>query len=230
LEKIRVSTNLELRIFIVEGDQRAQLKSLRNQFNFQERSSQTFNLPIRNKGKKTDPPVCSNFSVETTQWMIFDSYMQNYEDMQRQELEEALKNKKDKPKVVQTQQYVEDPLYSTSMKRALKIMERMIVQNADNDKFWDYKYYVDDTEDKENGNYGSVLPLWRFSTEKSRKKHVTSILWNPKYKDLFAVGYGSYDFLQQKTGLICCYTIKNPTWPEYSFSTESGVMCLDFHP
>ena len=99
--------------------------------------------------------------------MIFDSYMQNYEDMQRQELEEALKNKKDKPKVVQTQQYVEDPLYSTSMKRALKIMERMIVQNADNDKFWDYKYYVDDTEDKENGNYGSVLPLWRFSTEKS---------------------------------------------------------------
>jgi len=29
--------------------------------------------------------------------------------------------------------------------------------------------------------------------------------------------------------MICCYTIKNPTWPEYSFSTESGVMCLDFH-
>ena len=32
------------------------------------------------------------------------------------------------------------------------------------------------------------------------------------------------------TGLICCFTIKNETWPEYSFSTESGVMCLDFHP
>jgi len=116
------------------------------------------------------------------------------------------------------------------MKRALKIMERMIVQNADDEKFEDYKYYEDNTEDKEAGNYGSVLPLWRFSTEKSRKKHVTSIQWNPKYKDLFAVGYGSYDFLKQSTGLICCYTIKNPTWPEYSFSTESGVMCLDFHP
>jgi dynein intermediate chain 1 len=128
------------------------------------------------------------------------------------------------------QQHVEDPLYSTSMKRALKIMERMIVQNADSEKFSDYKYYVDDTEDKENGNYGSVLPLWRFSTEKSRKKHVTSMLWNPKYKDLFVVGYGYYDFLRPVTGLICCFTIKNPTWPEYSFSTESGVMCLDFHP
>jgi hypothetical protein len=29
------------------------------------------------------------------------------------------------------------------MKRALKIMERMIVQNADEEKFDDYKYYTD---------------------------------------------------------------------------------------
>lgn len=116
------------------------------------------------------------------------------------------------------------------MKRALKIMERMIVQNADDEKFEDYKYYEDTTEDKETGNYGSVLPLWRFSTEKSRKRDVTAIQWNPKYKDLFAVGYGKYSFNDQKTGLICCYTIKNPTFPEYQFTTDSGVMCLDFHP
>ena len=84
-------------------------------------------------------------------------------------------------------------------------------------------------EEGDAAKVGSVLPLWRFSTEKSRKKNVTSICWNPRYKDMFAVGYGSYDFLKQSTGLICCFTIKNPTWPEYSFTTESGVMCLDFH-
>lgn len=213
-----------------EGDDFAIKKSLRNQFNFQERSSQTFNLPLREKGMKTDPPVMSNFSLETTHWMIFDSYMQQFEDMQRQELEEQMKNKKDKkPQQIQ-QQHVEDPLYSTSMKRCLKIMERMIVQNADDEKFEDYKYYEDSTMDRESGNFGTVLPLWRFSTEKSRKKHVTAIQWNPRYRDLFAVGYGSYDFLKQHTGLICCYTIKNPIWPEYQFQTESGVMCLDFHP
>ena len=50
----------------LDGDNKAQMKSLRNEFNFQERYSQTFNMPIRHKGKKTDPPVCSNFSVETT--------------------------------------------------------------------------------------------------------------------------------------------------------------------
>lgn len=141
--------------------------------------------------------------------------MAAYEEIQRQELEEQMKNKKDKKPVQQQQVQVEDPLYSASMKRALKIMERMIVQNADEEKFEDYKYYEDTTEEQETKNYGSVLPLWRFSTDRSRKKHVTSICWNPRYKDLFAVGYGSYDFLKQSTGLICCFTIKNPTFPEF---------------
>lgn len=87
----------------LEGNDAAQKKSLRNQFNFQERTCQTFNLPTRHKGIKTDPPVCSNFSMESTQWMIFDAYLQAHEDKQRQELEEAMKNKKDK-KPVQVQQ------------------------------------------------------------------------------------------------------------------------------
>ena len=169
-------------------------KSLRNTFNYQERAAQTFNNPIRHKGYKTDPPVCTPFAVETTQWMIFDAYMQAYEDNLRLEAEENAKNKKEKKQAQVQQQHVEDPLYSTSMKRALKIMERMIVQNADDEKFNDYKYYEDTTEDKATGNYGSVLPLWRFSTEKSRKRDVTAIQWNPKYKDLFAVGYGKYNF------------------------------------
>jgi len=47
-------------------DESTQKKSLRNQFNYQERASQTFNLPIRSKGIKTEPPILSNFSVETT--------------------------------------------------------------------------------------------------------------------------------------------------------------------
>jgi len=34
----------------------------------------------------------------------------------------------------------------------------------------------------------------------------------------------------QGSGVICCFSLKNPSHPEYSFSTETGVMCLDFHP
>lgn len=231
LEKMNQSIIQEFGQDNLEGDPVSQAISLRNQFFYQERTSQTFNLPLREKGYKTNPPVTSTFSVETTQWMIYDAYMKQYLDQQRAELEEQAKTKgKDKKtqQVVQVTQ--EDPLYSSSMKRALKIMERMIVQNAEEAQFEDYKYYEDTTEDLENSAYGSVLPLWRFTTEKSRRKNVTAIAWNPQYKDLFAVAYGSYDFLKPTSGLICCFTIKNPTWPEYSFTTESGVMCIDFHP
>lgn len=83
LDKMNQAVKEEFGKDPLDGDDKAQKKSLRNQFNFQERSSQTFNLPVRSKGKKTDPPICSTFSLETTQWMIFDSYMQAYEDMQR---------------------------------------------------------------------------------------------------------------------------------------------------
>ena len=53
--------------------------------------------------------------------------MAAFEEIQRIEFEEQQKNKKDKKPVQQPQVHVEDPLYSTTMKRALKIMERMIV-------------------------------------------------------------------------------------------------------
>lgn len=163
--------------------------------------------------------------------MVFDSYMRTYEDIQRAEAEEAAKSKgKEKNKQQLVQVTVEDPLYSASMKRCLKIMERMLVQNADFEKFSDYKYYEDNTDDPNSDSFGSVLPLWRFTAEKARRKNVTAICWNPRYKDMFAVAYGSYDFLKQTSGLICCFTIKNPTWPEYTFQTESGVMCIDFNP
>jgi len=42
----------------------------------------------------------------------------------------------------------------------MKIMERMIVQNADHAKFHDYRYYEDKTKNKEEHYYGSVLPIW----------------------------------------------------------------------
>ena len=181
---------------------------------------------------KTLPPERSVFSVEATQWMIFDAYVAQWEKNQREELEEAAKGKGKEKKPAQVVQVTqEDPVYSASMKRCLKIMERLIVQNANEERFIDYKYEeLQMDELTNNPSDVPVLPLWRFTTDKGRRKHVTAICWNPRYKDLFAVAYGSYDFLYPKSGLICCYTIKNFTWPEYQFTTESGVMTIDFHP
>ena len=90
---------------------------------------------------KTEPPQRSVFSVEATQWMIFDAYMAGWEKMQREEMEEAAKGKQKEKKPAQVVQVTqEDPVYSASMKRCLKVMERLIVQNANEERFIDYKY------------------------------------------------------------------------------------------
>ena len=38
------------------------------------------------------------------------------------------------------------------------------------------------------------------------------------------------DFIKQTNGMIMIYSLKNPSYPEFIYSTESGVMCLDIHP
>lgn len=77
---------------------------------------------------------------------------------------------------------------------------------------------------------GTLLPLWKFNCEKEKKKQVTSLCWNPLNADLFAAGYGSYDFSRQCPGIVGIFTLKNPSHPEFMYTTDSGVMCLHFHP
>ena len=57
----------------------------------------------------------------------------------------------------------------------------------------DFKYY-EDVSDEYRDQEGTLLPLWKFSHEKAKKLAVTSICWNPRYQDLFAVGHGSCEF------------------------------------
>eukprot|EP00954_Amorphochlora_amoebiformis_P015588 1223798-Amorphochlora_amoeboformis.AAC.2 len=48
---------------------------------------------------------------------------------------------------------------------------------------------------------------------------------------MFAVGYGSYEFMSMHVkGIICIFSLKNTAYPSYLFRLNSGVMCLDFHP
>jgi len=112
---------------------------------------------------------------------------------------------------------------------SLKIIERMVNQNTFDDITQDFKYY-EDGSDEYRDQEGTLLPLWKFYYDKVKRLAVTCISWNAKYMDLFAVGHGSYDFLKQSSGMILMYTLKNPSFPEYIFQTESGVMSVDVHP
>ena len=66
----------------------------------------------------------------------------------------------------------------------------------------DFKYY-EDTSDEYRDKEGTLLPLWEFTCEKSKKLAVTSLCWNPKYLDMFAVGHGS---CKTRTVSRTCYS------------------------
>jgi dynein intermediate chain 1 len=120
-------------------------------------------------------------------------------------------------------------VHSSVMGKSLKMLERMVNQNREDEIYQDFKYWEDASDEFRDGE-GSLLPLWNFKSERSKRKQVTAIAWHPVFHDMFAVGFGSYDFMHQSGGLVYCYSLKNTSNPEFTFSTESGVMCLDFHP
>lgn len=213
-----------------EDESEAPIKNpRRNQFNFSERAAQTKNPVLRERGWSTEPPPTTGFSGTVTQWEIFDQYMRDIEAQKDKEKEDKKAAKVSYEEEKEKKKSDSDPLYSESMKLSIKIMERMVNQNAENEVYHDFKYWEDRSDDFRDGE-GTLLPLWRFSSEKAKRKQVTCIKWNPRYSDLCAVGFGSYEFMRQGTGVICCYSLKNTRYPEYVFNTDAGVCSLDWHP
>ncbi|KAM5256416.1 LOW QUALITY PROTEIN: dynein axonemal intermediate chain 4 [Ctenodactylus gundi] len=70
--------------------------------------------------------------------------------------------------------------------------------------------------------------LWSFSCDLTKGLNVSSLAWNKTNPDLLAVGYGHFGFKEQKRGLACCWSIKNPMWPERIYQSPYGVTAVDF--
>jgi dynein intermediate chain 1 len=208
----------------------------KNQFNFSERASQTFNYPLKSSGVNTEPPPMTQYQDGVSQWRIYDSYKSEFIVSQHIDKQEGSARISFEDKFASicvakkdSDDSNADTIHSKSMEHSLKTMERLVNQNAEDEIFHDFKYFEDKADEFRNGE-GTLLPLWRFSANRANRKQVTSLCWNPLYNDMFAVGYGSYDFMRQGTGMLCCFSLKNTSHPEYVINTESGVMCLDFHP
>lgn len=209
----------------------------KNQFNYFSKGCQTFTRPMKDLYVSTVQPLTANFQATVGSWEIYDTYVAALEREAREAiLTKRTKRRKKgssnlnsgkvggtrKPKVI-------DPMSSNEMARCLRLMERMVNHNLEHEIYTDFKYW-EDASDKYRDGTGSVLPLWRFASESTRSKHVTCLRWHPKFADLFAVSYGSYDFMRQGSGLIYCYSLKNTACPEQTFNVSSGVMCVDWHP
>ena len=75
--------------------------------------------------------------------------------------------------------------------------------------------------------------LWSYQCPLTKGRNVSSLTWNKLNPDLFAVGYGQFEFSDQKSGLVCCWSLKNPEYPERIYTCSEGVTTVDFskmHP
>ncbi|XP_058818163.1 dynein intermediate chain 2, ciliary isoform X3 [Topomyia yanbarensis] len=214
-------------------EEEAPKKKLTNQFNFCERAALTIANPSRAVDTQTIPPPRSSFGASVLQWVIYDSYAEDYAQQQREKEREKEKkptlHKRDEKsrkddKAKQTEEFNKRYL------QACQIIERMVNQNIYDEIARDYRYW-EDPSDEFREEEGTLLPLWKFSYEKTKKMCVTDLCFNTLYYDLFAVCFGTLDFMKQgNEGAVCLFTIKNPSFPDYRITTESGAMCCDIHP
>ncbi|XP_042564879.1 dynein axonemal intermediate chain 4 [Clupea harengus] len=153
---------------------------------------------------------------------------------------------------IQVQAYVvqleEEPdpeliLQSDEFKMDLVVMERVVLENIYQPELAAYRHLaVLQDPDRElkaeaasiTAKEGGSSPtptmerLWSFGCVLTTGRNVSCMAWNKKNPDLLAVGYGQFDYKDQKSGLVCCWSLKNPTWPERIFHSDSGVTALDF--
>ncbi|VDQ09977.1 unnamed protein product [Trichobilharzia regenti] len=50
--------------------------------------------------------------------------------------------------------------------------------------------------------------------------------WNKQNPNILAVGYGQFEYDQQRKGLVCCWSLKFIEYPERYYETPSGVTAV----
>ncbi|KAM8850820.1 dynein axonemal intermediate chain 4 [Spinachia spinachia] len=130
---------------------------------------------------------------------------------------------------------------SETFQHCLLVMERSIQRNTFQPELAAYRQLpiseeslvkpgaVDKGQDNtESPRSPAVESLWAFSCQRSSGHSVSSMAWNKKNPDLLAVGYSKPGSSEQKAGLLCCWSLTNPTWPEWAIQCDSAVTSLDF--
>ncbi|XP_052774129.1 dynein axonemal intermediate chain 4-like isoform X2 [Mya arenaria] len=70
--------------------------------------------------------------------------------------------------------------------------------------------------------------LWSYTCKATQGRNVSCLSWNRSNPDLIAVGYGQFEFSNQKEGLLMCWSLKNPEFPERVYTCKEGVTAADF--
>ncbi|XP_029009255.1 dynein axonemal intermediate chain 4-like isoform X2 [Betta splendens] len=206
-------------------------------------AAQTFWGAPKDKEVQCDNIVMVDEGTVAKVWDIWDSFHNQHESPASVEANYLL------PSTVDTIKGPEEDgernpqrvLLSKSLLSSLVIMERSILTNIIHPKLAAYKGLPilkdpDSVPEDEQGSQEAedrpltptLEPLWDFRCEITNECSVTSMVWNRKNPDLVAVSYGDLDSTKHRPTFICCWSLKNPMWPERVFQCHSCVTSLDF--
>ncbi|CBZ49884.1 putative dynein intermediate chain [Neospora caninum Liverpool] len=200
---------------------------LRNQFNYGDRASQTETKTVRERGASTRPPPTVPFAGTVNQWMMYDAYVEELNAQSRSENDtKAWQQPEETEKRIHETPHKDTDILN-SMKWAVKLTERVVNHNTEIETYQKFRFFKAPAGAAADAVF---LPLWQFHFSKVKKKDATGLKWNPRYSDLFAAGYGSFEFQRHGSGFVCCYSLKNTSYPEYFWKTESAVCSVDWNP
>ncbi|XP_024859222.1 dynein intermediate chain 4, axonemal-like [Kryptolebias marmoratus] len=138
---------------------------------------------------------------------------------------------------------LEDILMSDLFKSSLMVMERAVMMNVHQAELAAYKnlpvledpdrtakprFGKQSDEDEERSSTPTMKHLWVFVCDLTKGYKATSMAWCKTNSNILTVGYVAHDSKNPNPGLVCCWSLKNPKWPECVYSCHSGVMSLDF--
>ncbi|XP_064626087.1 dynein axonemal intermediate chain 4-like isoform X1 [Lineus longissimus] len=132
-------------------------------------------------------------------------------------------------------------LKSDALLRDLFIMERVVNLNTYQPKQASYRGFeiiedIDKVKDEETKPGQIVVTdmgpnldrLWSYQCPLTKGRNISCMSWNKVNPDLIAVGYGQFEFTGQKSGIVCCWSLKNPEFPERIYNTTAGITSMDF--
>jgi len=224
-----------------------------------ERSAQTLPRMLKTKDVQAMPAATKEAGVRAAVWDIYDAYKiqeepnspvdgmsnnQGTEDKSGlvggdKDVGDGIESESVDGSDATTERTKTDLVESDALKESLRIIERLVQQNVFHQRHLAYRNYltyadaVSSTVTEVADEPHTIDLLWSMSCSLTAGRNVTSMAWNRLKTDLLAVGYGQFDFGQQRDGLILFWSLKNPEFPERSYSVPCGVTAIAFsatHP
>ncbi|CAG9829255.1 unnamed protein product [Diabrotica balteata] len=171
-------------------------------------------------------------------WDMYDTFQDVQEESEESETSDEsdyeLNNNDESPSIDSYKLSADEKQMTKLMKNprfqeALCVMERLLANNCFNEQQKIFRGLTVPDPFRENIEYNYRLNLlWTFGNNDTVGLAVNAFSWNPKNKDLLAVGYGKFFFHDNLTGLVLIWNIKNPVQPERKYNFAEPVTTLDF--